>query len=651
MKIRTLSFCLGVCLLVVCKLFAEPLPLESFSQLPLYTKPNLSPDGSKLGFVLNDPRSGLSILTVFNFTTGKNKYLLKSDNEQVRLNWFKWANNHTVIFSARFAGSRYGTDTMETRLLAMDVESDESEPRVLIKPRTGGIRDDHFSQFQDDVIDLLPDDENHILVSLDLDTPAQPSVYKVDVSKRGMTRIERGKRSIRDWITDQQSRVRVGVSLDYKSGESVIYFRKADDEELHTLFEYNRLTDKPIQALGFGLDPNVLYYKAYKDDKKALYKVDLTTLEHTLVFADEDYDVDGGLIYSRKTRDVIGLYHAHTETGRIYWDESYSNFEKALNKALPDTHNVIVDFDDSEQVYILYTENDYTPGTYYIGDRAQGALSPIFQQYPDITEEHISAHRKVSYKARDGVEIEGYLTLPKSGEKPYPTIIHPHGGPGARDYSGFDYWTAYFSDRGYAVFRPNFRGSSGYGYDFAKSQMKSWGLAMQDDITDGTQWLIEQGVADPNRMCIVGASYGGYAAAAAAVKTPDLFKCAVSFAGVSDLKALVRKSRHYLNEKFVKKQIGEDSDDLEARSPRYHAESVKIPILLVHGEDDRVVDVEQSRNFYDDLKDLDKVVTYVELPNGDHHLSNQKNRHRFFKEMDAFLQRYLGPGSQQQMGK
>ena len=272
----------------------------------------------------------------------------------------------------------------------------------------------------------------------------------------------------------------------------------------------------------------------------------------------------------------------------------------------------------------------------------------LFEQYPGLQDLAPTNHNLVSYTARDGTKIEGYLTLPNGANGPIATILHPHGGPGAREYDGFDYWTSFFTNRGYAVFRPNFRGSSGYGKQFANSQMQGWGLTMQDDITDATQWLIDEKIADPNRICIVGASYGGYAAAMATVKSPDLFKCAISFAGVMDLQRLVSKSRYFLNKKFVKKQIGDDEDDLAARSPYYSAEKINIPMLLLHGEDDRVVEVGQSREMFDELQDLNKDVKYVELKNGDHYLSIQRNRHRVFAEMDAFLKVHLGDNASSQ---
>lgn len=620
---------------------ASELAVESFSQLPSYIRPNLSPSGNKIAYIENLKNPQFAILATVDLVTGDRKYLVKSDNEESRVNWFEWANEKTLIVSIRFAGKRYSTDTMETRLLAIDVDGEEAVQRRLIKPRNNRTKTEHFSQFQDNVVSFLPDDPEHILIALDLDVANLPSVYKLNIRTTAKAKISRGKLAIRDWMADRQGNLRLGEALNYKTGEASFRVRISDDDKWHKIFEYNALEEPGVTALGFAKDPNILYFNKYHNDKKALFSINLSTMKETLVFADGDYDVDGSLIYSRKTRDVIGIRHSNSSNGRIYWDNAVSKFQEALNQALPDSDNYLVDFSEDENRYILYTENDYTPGMYYLGNRKAKTLRAVFEQYADLVPEILTEHALVSYTARDGTEIEGYLTVPRDIEGPVPTILHPHGGPGARESDGFDYWTSFFANRGYAVFRPNFRGSTGYGYEFAQSQMQGWGLTMQDDLTDAALWLVKENIADPQRMCIVGASYGGYAAAMAAVKTPDLFKCAVSFAGVMNLKTLVRKSRKYVNRKFVKKQIGDESDDLEARSPYYHAAKIKIPILLLHGEDDRVVDVGQSRNFAEELEDLDKKVEYIELENGDHYLSIQRNRHAVFKAMDRFLKQHL----------
>ena len=245
----------------------------------------------------------------------------------------------------------------------------------------------------------------------------------------------------------------------------------------------------------------------------------------------------------------------------------------------------------------------------------------------------------VNYEARDGLAIEGYLTLPRdAGEGPLPAIIFPHGGPISYDGSGFDYWTQYFASRGYAVLQMNLRGSAGDGYDFMASGLKSWGLEMQNDVEDGTRWLIEEGIADPDRICVVGASYGGYAALMEASRNPDLYQCAVSFAGVTDVAELVTSHKRYGNYDAVREQAGSGFSELRERSPLHNAETIDIPVLLVHGTRDRNVRVRHSQKMAKELEKEGKDVAYLELEDGDHYLSMQENRIAFFRAMDAFLQ-------------
>lgn len=249
----------------------------------------------------------------------------------------------------------------------------------------------------------------------------------------------------------------------------------------------------------------------------------------------------------------------------------------------------------------------------------------------------------VKYKARDGLEIEAYLTKPVNSKENsrLPAIILPHGGPMARDYSGFDYWAELFANRGYVVFQPNFRGSSGYGYDFEMAAVQGWGKAMQDDLEDAAHWLNEQNIIDEKRVCIAGASYGGYAALMASVKHADTFQCAASFAGVSDIELIVSKARYFTNKEVVRKQFGTDSDELEAVSPVNFAKKINIPILLIHGTDDKVVPVIHSREMADELEDFDKDVKYVEIEGANHHLSVQKHRMQTLEAMLAFFDKHL----------
>lgn len=622
---------------------SQRLPTEHFSRLPQFENVVLSPDGQHIAFVQNFVEPEDSVIRVFDVKTNQAVNLLRQNQDKVKINWFRWVNNRSILISVVFASQRAFVDTTETRLLVFDIDDVQAGGRPLFNPKRTESSYGFVIQHQDNLIDILPDEPDYVMVALDSDVHLEPSVFKVNIYNQKQKRIERGKHKIRDWFTDRQSNLRIGYAIDYDTGDITYYERKNKREKWRVIFSYNSIhhPEEEIKYAGFDGDPDVLFYKKYHEDKLALFKVTLSTNEHELVYSDPNYDVDGSLIYSRKKQQVIGVRHSNTTTGRVYFDKSYETFQDSLSKALPDTHNYIASLSDDENVYVLFSENDAIAGAYYIGNRKEGKLAPLLFNYPELEQSSLVDHKFVTYQARDGLEIEGYLSVPNGAKLPLPTIIFPHGGPGAREYAGFDYWTAFFANRGYAVFRPNFRGSEGFGFKFAQSQIKSWGLQMQDDITDGTNWLISEKIADKNRLCIVGASYGGYAALMATVKTPDLFKCAISFAGVSDLNRLVADNKRYANSLFVENQIGDDKQDLKSRSAAYHVDKIKAPILLVHGEDDRVVDINQSKKMAGELERNDKPFKFVVLKNGDHYLSIQENRHRLFKEMDAFLTSHL----------
>jgi len=617
------------------------LPTKYFSRLPMFEAPRLSPNGKKIAFVHNSQEQGVAILVVQDLASKEQQHLLASDNEKISVNWFDWANEQTLIASVRYASKRYGVDTLETRLLAIDAGGKDKELKPLLKPRRVAAGQKNYSQFQDNVIDMLPDDPDHVLLSIDLDKHNEPSVYRLNVNTQKMKRIERPARLIRNWITDQQSLVRAGERLNFKTGEAAILVRQPGEKKWTTLFAFNAFNEPEIRGVGFDVDPNIFYYRRYKDDKRALFKVNLANMEHELVFDDPVYDVDGALIYSPKNRNVIGINHIG---GRIYWKDSFARLQAELDKALPKTSNTISHASRDELTYILFTQNDFTPGSYYLGNRKDNSLVPLFRQYPELSTQTALEHQLVTYTARDGVKIEGLLTLPNDSAEPVATVLFPHGGPGARDIDGFDYWTSFFVSRGYAVFRPNFRGSSGYGFEFASSQMGGWGLAMQDDLTDAAHWLIDKEITDPEKICIVGGSYGGYAALMGLAKTPDLFTCGVSFAGISSLKERLYRSRDYLNSKYFRNQLGTDTKDLNARSPLFMVDRITAPLLLVHGARDIVVDVKQSRLIADALEKAEKDFKYIEFDTGTHYLSIQRHRHELFRLMDEFLKQHLGEG-------
>ena len=319
---------------------------EAFSSLPTYWTPSLSPDGTKIAFVQNvEQEEAFAMLATYDLKKGEKHYLLRSDNERVKINWYHWVNNERLVVSARYETRRGTTKVHDTRLLSVKFDGEGGAFNMVewerIKRRAGN--PSHIPQFHDDVIDWLPDDPEHILIALDAEVLGLPSVYKVNVNTGGVSRVVRGKKRIRDWLTDQQSNVRIGISLNYDTGEREVFLKEGDD--WRTLFAYNAMTEKGEYPVGFAKDPNILYFKAYKGDYRALYTLNLKTNERIEVYADEGYDVNGSLIYSPVTRDAIGVRH----DGRFYWDERYVALQNGIDIGLPDYDNTLVSFSDDEQ--------------------------------------------------------------------------------------------------------------------------------------------------------------------------------------------------------------------------------------------------------------------------------------------------------------
>jgi dipeptidyl aminopeptidase/acylaminoacyl peptidase len=287
------------------------------------------------------------------------------------------------------------------------------------------------------------------------------------------------------------------------------------------------------------------------------------------------------------------------------------------------------------------------PPHYHLFDERDGRMVLLGKAYPDLESADLAVPKPVVITARDGKELHGLLTVPKDrGPQSLPLILFPLGGPALHARDSFNYWTQWFASRGWAVLETNFRGTAGYGDDFLRAGFQRWGLEMQDDLTDAAQWAVQSGIANANRICIVGADYGGYAALMGTVKTPDLYRCAVSLGGVTDLLELVADSRWYINKKQVlESKIGSwwnDRDRLKDTSPLYRASDIHTPILLLHGAMDRVVPISHSRTMAEALKESNHAsVRYVELPLGDHALSLEQDRLEVFTELQQFLTKHL----------
>lgn len=405
----------------------QEIPVEAFSRLPFVSHLTLSPDGRQIAYVNNLADEKVSVISVYDVNTKQVKPLMKTSNEKFRYRWLEWANNKTLLFSLVFPDSikidnTNTIDTVESRLMAVETNVSKPEPRQLLK---AGLFNSHMSQFQDDVIDFLPDDSEHILLSIDSDSRGQPSVYKFNIYTEKKQRIQKGEKKIREWITDQQGRPRVGWSVDYKTGDIKIYVRDLDSKKLRILFEHNQFKNPidRVKPLGFAQNPNILYVHKYYQDKLAVFKVNLLDDQQTLIYSDPDYDVDGNLIYSTKTGEAIGVDYDQDKHTSVYWDDTRSELIKQINQTLPNADNGLISFSDNESVFLVSSVRSGQPGSYYLVNQNTKKIGLLFRRYPELSDVALSRHRLVQYTARDGVKIQGYLTLPKHVSKPYPTVI------------------------------------------------------------------------------------------------------------------------------------------------------------------------------------------------------------------------------------
>lgn len=632
-----------------------PPPVEAFARLPLLSRVTLSPNGSTFAALMN--RDDTTLLVTQPVGGGKLRGVLSSYNKEFRIRWVRWVNDDRLVVSVVFPSRRDFVATSETRLLS--VKADGSGVINLVRnapspgSATGSIRS---QQIQDTVVDWLPDDGKHILLALSEADRVLPAVYKVNVETGERRMVRAPERDVYDWVTDAQHRVRVGVRT--KGTGTEVTVADVDGRNWRTLWKAEDGSDAVVSPMGFGLDPNELYVRARHEGRLAVFTVRLDdpALPRTLRLSHPTRDVEGELLRSPRTGEVLGLRSAvdgaDGESRAELWDTTWRPQARAIDLALPARDNRLVDISRDEQRYLVHSDGNGKPGLFYLGDRRTGDLVEIGAQYPELDPARLSGKHVTTIKARDGLPLNAFLSLPSGrrvddGGAALPMVLLPHGGPHSRDDDGFDVWTEFLASRGYAVLQVNFRGSDGYGIDFKNAGLRRWGLEMQDDLTDAVQWAVAQKVADASRVCIVGGSYGGYAALMGAVKTPELYRCAISFAGVSDLPDLMQHwSDYVLGRETAEHMLGRawgDRERLRATSPARQAERIRVPVLLAHGTADRVVPVDQSETMASALKSAGKRYRYLELDRGDHHLSRYTHRLEFFKAMEAFLGEHLTP--------
>ncbi len=602
---------------------APIIPMEDFFRNPEKARFQLSPNGEYVAFTQPWERR----MNVHVQQIGTDEVTRVTHATERDISWYLWANNNRIIYARDSGGDE------NYRIYAVDING---QNEAALTP---------FDEVQARLIDELEDLPEEILVGLNHRDARIHDAYRINIVTGELTLAAENPGNISDWMADHSGQLRVALTTDGVN-ESILY-RQTEEDDFTTLIT----TDfrETLYPLLFTFDNQNLYVTSNRGrDKQGVFVFDVNSAkEEELVYEHPKVDV-ANLLYSKKRKIITGVQFWEAKSGFSFFDEQREALQRRLEKLLPDMEIRVVDFSKDESKCIVRTFSDRSLGYYYFYDRAEDKLIELANISPWLNEDHLAVMEPIEYQSRDGLTISGYLTLPKGmSAKNLPVVIHPHGGPWARDYWGFGSSVQFLANRGYAVLQMNFRGSTGYGREFWEISFKQWGKKMQDDITDGVHWLIEEGIADPERIAIFGGSYGGYATLAGVTFTPDLYSCAVDYVGVSNIFTWMEGIPPYweMYRVTIYEMVGhpeQDKELLTAASPFFHADSIRVPLLVAQGANDPRVPQVESDQIVDALRERGIEVEYLVKENEGHGFRNEENRFDFYRAMEQFFARHLG---------
>lgn len=601
-------------------------PLRDFFRNPERAYFRLSPDGKMIGF-MQPYESRMNIFVQPFDKVGTNDGIKRVTSETARdiPNFFFKGPNH-VLFTKDFGG-------------------DENFHVVTVDIRDGKVTDlTPHEGTRAMILDSLPDDDDHILVTHNKRDKRFFDVFRINLKTGKETQIAQNPGNITNWVTDHAGQLRAAGTSD--GVNSSFLYREKESDPFKPLLTTN--FRESVGIVGWTADNKQMYVTSNRGrDKAAIFEFDpKTAKEGKLIYEHPIADVTT-LGWSRARKVITQTTVEVDKTEPVFFDKESERVYKAIKAQLPAYEIGIQSMTKDEQRMIVAASNDRTPGVRYVYDVKTNKLAKLGEINPWIAETDMAEMRPIQYTARDGLTIRGYLTLPKGvPAKNLPVIVSPHGGPWARDSWGYNGEVQFLANRGYAVFQMNFRGSTGFGRKFWEASFKQWGLTMQDDITDGVQWLIKEGIADPKRVAIYGASYGGYATLSGITKTPDLYAAAVSYVGVSNMFTFLNTIPPYWKPfaEMMKEMIGDQEKDkaqFTATSPALNADKIKTPLFVAQGaKDPRVVKAE-SDQMVEALRKRGVQVDYMVKENEGHGFRNQENQFEFYEAMEKFLGKHL----------
>ena len=501
-----------------------------------------------------------------------------------------------------------------------------------------------FEGVRAQIIDDLEDNQEEMIIELNNRIPQVFDPYRINITTGEMELLYENPGNITGWDTDHDGKLRLAYVTN--GVDTSILYREKETDDFKEVISLNFKQTLSPQFFDFD-NGNVVYAVSNLGrDKAAVVKYDLKeNKEIEEIFIDNEVDVDG-INYSNKRKVLTSITYTKDKLNRKFLDNETKNLFDKLNSELGSNNEYYVTSSNKEEdVFLIYVSNDKSRGSYYYFDKNSDKLDKMADLSPWLNPDHLASMTPISYTSRDGLKINGYLTLPVGREaKNLPVIINPHGGPWARDNWGFNSEVQLLANRGYAVLQMNFRGSTGYGKEFLEISFKKWGQEMQNDITDGVHWLIDEGIANPDRIAIYGGSYGGYATLAGITNTPDLYAAAVDYVGVSNLFTFMETIPPYWEpyKEMLYEMVGNpntnDSIMMRANSPVYHVDKIKAALFVAQGANDPRVVQAESDQMVEAIEKNGVNIQYMLKEDEGHGFRNEENRFDFYNAMTEFLE-------------
>lgn len=540
---------------------------------------------------------------------------------------YTWANDNRVLYLKDNGGDE------NWALYGVDIDGQNFKPLTQFDSVT--------TQFVDD----LDGQDDFIMVALNKRNPQIFDPYRLNIVTGELEMLAENPGNIQGWQTDHDGKLRMATTTD--GVNTSLLYRETEKADWEVLMTTN--FKESVSPLFFTFDNKNIYASSNVGrDKSAIVLFDIAEkAEKEILFEHPEVDVYG-LNYSKKRKVLTSISYTTDKRYRKFLDKDTEAWFGKLELALPGYEIGISASNKAEDKVIVRTYSDKSLGAYYFYDISKDELTKIEDVAPWINEEDMAEMKPIQYASRDGLTINGYLTLPKGKEaKNLPLVVNVHGGPWARDDWGYNPEVQFLANRGFAVLQMNFRGSTGYGREFWEASFKQWGQNMQNDVTDGAQWAIDQGIADKDRIAIYGASYGGYATLAGLCYTPDLYACGVDYVGVSNLFTFMQTIPPYWKPflAMMYEMVGDveaDSNLLANYSPALNADKIKAPLFIAQGAKDPRVNVAESDQMVEAMKARGVEVEYLVKDNEGHGFRNEENRFEFYEAMSAFLEKHIG---------